>query len=100
MSCLQSWNERVLLRPEGAYVPRFKLDPRVIRVPVVPGIDPQLAYGDLVGRGVRGVVLEVKTILVHCCALQTRLFLVSPFWSLLISVCVGLHACDGAGRIA
>ncbi|GLC35534.1 hypothetical protein PLESTB_000197200 [Pleodorina starrii] len=52
------WNTRVLLRVEGAYNPRFKLDPRVIRIPVVPGSDPRIAYGDLYGRGVRGVVLE------------------------------------------
>ncbi|GLI61946.1 hypothetical protein VaNZ11_004507 [Volvox africanus] len=52
------WNTRVLLRVEGAYKPRFKLDPRVIRIPVVPGSDPRIAYGDLYGRGVRGVVLE------------------------------------------
>ncbi|PNH01046.1 Glutamyl-tRNA(Gln) amidotransferase subunit D, partial [Tetrabaena socialis] len=52
------WNTRMLLRVEGAYKPRFKLDPRVIRVPVVPGSDPRTAYGDLYGRGVRGVVLE------------------------------------------
>ncbi len=35
-----------------------QLDPRVIRLPVVPGSDPRAAYGDLHGRGVRGVVLE------------------------------------------
>ncbi|KAG2443698.1 hypothetical protein HXX76_002046 [Chlamydomonas incerta] len=52
------WNTRYLLRAEGAYKPRFKLDPRVIRIPVVPGSDPRTAYGDLYGRGVRGVVLE------------------------------------------
>ncbi|EFJ50143.1 hypothetical protein VOLCADRAFT_89234 [Volvox carteri f. nagariensis] len=52
------WNTRVLLRVEGAYKPRFELDPRVIRIPVVPGSDPRIAYGDLYGRGVRGVVLE------------------------------------------
>lgn len=33
-------------------------DPRVIRVPVVPGSDPRLCYGDLVSRGVKGIVLE------------------------------------------
>ncbi|KXZ49354.1 hypothetical protein GPECTOR_22g948 [Gonium pectorale] len=52
------WNTRVMLRPQGVYKPRFKLDPRVIRVPVVPGSDPRVAYGDLYGRNVRGVVLE------------------------------------------
>ena len=40
------------------YRPRFELDPRVMRIPIVPGSDPRQAYGDLYGRGVRGVVLE------------------------------------------
>ena len=35
-----------------------QLDPLVIRVSIVPGSDPNLAYGDLFGRGVRGIVLE------------------------------------------
>ncbi|GMH34131.1 hypothetical protein BSKO_01965 [Bryopsis sp. KO-2023] len=52
------WKSRYLLRVEGVYRPRFKLDPRVIRIPIVPGSNPELAYGDLVSRGVRGVVLE------------------------------------------
>lgn len=43
---------------EGAYRPRFGLDPSVIRLPIVPGSDPRSAYGDLVDRGVKGVVLE------------------------------------------
>lgn len=43
----------------GSYRPRFKLDANVLRVPIVPGCDPRQAYGDLVGRGVRGIVLEV-----------------------------------------
>ncbi len=30
----------------------------VIRVPIVPGSDPRTMYGDLTGRGVRGIVLE------------------------------------------
>lgn len=33
-------------------------DSNVMRIPIVPGCDPRQAYGDLVGRGVRGVVLE------------------------------------------
>jgi L-asparaginase len=37
---------------------RVQLDPRVIRVPVVPGCDPGMAYGNLMDRGVRGIVLE------------------------------------------
>jgi hypothetical protein len=45
------WNERYLLRAEGGYVPRFKLETAVLRVPVVPGSDPRIAYGDLVERG-------------------------------------------------
>lgn len=36
----------------------LKLDSRVIRVPIVPGSNPQQAYGDVVSRGVRGIVLE------------------------------------------
>ena len=43
---------------EGGYRPRFGLDPSVIRLPIVPGSDPRTAYGDLVQRGVKGVVLE------------------------------------------
>jgi len=35
-----------------------RLDPHVLRVPIVPGGDPRELYGDLVGRGVRGIVLE------------------------------------------
>ena len=36
----------------------LQLNPNVIRIPIVPGSDPRKAYGDLWGRGVRGVVLE------------------------------------------
>ena len=43
---------------EGGYRPRFGLDPAVVRLPIVPGSDPRIAYGDLVQRGVKGVVLE------------------------------------------
>lgn len=46
------------LQVQGTYRPRFKLDPRVIRIPIVPGSDPRLAYGDLASRGVKGIVLE------------------------------------------
>ena len=38
--------------------PISQLDSSVIRIPIVPGSDPRLMYGDLAGRGVRGVVLE------------------------------------------
>ena len=38
------------------YRPRFRLDTAVVRVPIVPGCDPRMAYGDLAGRGVRGVL--------------------------------------------
>ena len=31
---------------------------RVIRVPVIPGLDPRKAYGNLAERDVRGIVLE------------------------------------------
>lgn len=36
----------------------LQLDPNVIRIPIVPGSDPRVAYGDLYKRGVKGVVLE------------------------------------------
>ena len=36
----------------------MQLDPHVIRIAIVPGSDPRMAYGDLVARGVRGIVLE------------------------------------------
>jgi hypothetical protein len=35
---------------DGVYRPRFRLDPNVIRVPIVPGSDPRTTYGDLYGR--------------------------------------------------
>ena len=31
---------------------------RVIRVPVIPGLDPRTAYGNLAERDVKGIVLE------------------------------------------
>lgn len=46
------------MQVEGGYRPRFGLDPAVIRLPIIPGSDPRTAYGDLVARGVKGVVLE------------------------------------------
>ncbi|KAA6416993.1 MAG: hypothetical protein FRX49_04176 [Trebouxia sp. A1-2] len=52
------WQARYLLQVEGGYRPRFGLDPAVIRLPIVPGSDPRTAYGDLVERGVKGVILE------------------------------------------
>jgi L-asparaginase len=52
------WARGALLDPVAVYRPRFELEPAVIRVPVVPGCDPRLTYGDLFGRGVRGIVLE------------------------------------------
>ena len=42
----------------ATYTPRLKLNPNVLRVPIVPGCAPEKAYGDLYARGVRGVVLE------------------------------------------
>lgn len=41
----------------GAF-PCVQLDPRVISVPIVPGCEPSKSYGDLFGRGVRGIVLH------------------------------------------
>ena len=61
------WRRRALLQYEDtdgvtytkrAYTPRLKLDPNVIRLPIVPGCDPKKVYGDLYARGVRGIVLE------------------------------------------
>lgn len=52
------WNGDAILHDRGVYRPRFKLNPAVLRVPIVPGCDPRQAYGDLYGRGVRGIVLE------------------------------------------
>lgn len=40
------------------YHPRMRLNPHVVRLPVVPGVSPETAFGDLGGRGVRGAVLE------------------------------------------
>ena len=34
------------------------MNPNVLRVPVVPGLDPRTAYGDVHERGIRGMVLE------------------------------------------
>jgi L-asparaginase type I len=54
------WNASAMLSEQqcGVYRPRFKLDSRVMRIPIVPGCDPRVAYGDVFERGVRGVVLE------------------------------------------
>ncbi|OSX72116.1 hypothetical protein BU14_0465s0007 [Porphyra umbilicalis] len=52
------WNEAALFKDPGVYRPRFKLIPKVLRVPIVPGADPRTTYGDLVARGVAGIVLE------------------------------------------
>ena len=53
------WSSTSLLRPTDIlYQPRFRLNANVLRVPIVPGLDPNRAYGDLAARGVRGVVLE------------------------------------------
>mmetsp|Transcript_5381 Transcript_5381/g.18100 ORF Transcript_5381/g.18100 Transcript_5381/m.18100 type:complete len:121 (+) Transcript_5381:56-418(+) len=34
------------------------MNTNVIRVPIVPGVNAHQAYGDLYGRGVRGIILE------------------------------------------
>jgi L-asparaginase len=36
----------------------LQLETNVIRVPIVPGCDPRTAYGNVIERGVRGIVLE------------------------------------------
>ena len=38
--------------------PIFELHPHVLCVHVIPGMDPERSYGDLYGRGVRGIILE------------------------------------------
>jgi L-asparaginase type I len=55
-----AWNTAAMLAPAqtGPYTPRLRLDVNVLRVPVVPGCDPRVSYGDVAARGVRGVVLE------------------------------------------
>ena len=52
------WNHARLLRPAPEYAPQFELNSNVIRVLVIPGLDIEKAYGDLYGRGVRGIILE------------------------------------------
>lgn len=54
------WNTGAMLddAQRGVYRPRFKLNPNVLRIPIVPGCDPRTSYGDIYARGVRGVVLE------------------------------------------
>lgn len=52
------WNMNALWKDPEIYRPRMKLDPSVVRIPVVPGVRPQMAYGDLVDRGVKGAVIE------------------------------------------
>jgi L-asparaginase len=53
------FNEELLLPFQPVYAPKFDLVPLVMRIPVVPGLDPYLAYGSIAERGIRGVVLEV-----------------------------------------
>lgn len=43
---------------KGGYQPRMRVNPHVVRLPVVPGVPPGVAFGDLAARGVRGAVLE------------------------------------------
>ena len=53
------FNPQLLLNvKEKEYTPRFKINPNVIRISIIPGCDPNKAYGDLYERGVRGIVLE------------------------------------------
>lgn len=52
------WNTTALWKDPGVYRPRIKLKKNVVRIPVVPGVTPQIAYGDLVARGVRGAIIE------------------------------------------
>lgn len=55
------WNEEALLLGAASsvpYTPRFALEPRVARIPIVPGCDPRVAFGDCAARGLKGIVLE------------------------------------------
>ncbi|PIE22559.1 MAG: L-asparaginase 1 [Planctomycetota bacterium] len=52
------WNEDALLKNPGPYQARFSFDPRVLRLPIVPGNDPQELLGRPHQRGVRGLVIE------------------------------------------
>lgn len=54
------WNHARLLSapPKTKYAPKFTLDANVMRVPIIPGLDHERAYGDLHARGVRGIILE------------------------------------------
>lgn len=52
------WDRSALWKDPGVYRPRFNLEPSVIRIPVVPGVNPNMSYGDLFGRGIRGAVIE------------------------------------------
>lgn len=52
------FNRQMLLH-ESEYTPRFQLVSNVMRVPIVPGLDPWQAYGSVAERGTKGVVLEV-----------------------------------------
>lgn len=52
------WDTRALYTCTQVYRPRLKLEASVARIPIVPGVDPNVAYGDMVGRGLRGVVIE------------------------------------------
>ncbi len=40
----------LLWQPQGAYTPRFELDPAVLRIPIVPGTNPRQGYCDLAGE--------------------------------------------------
>lgn len=54
----------------GVYRPRFNLNSNVLRVPIVPGSDPRLVYGDCAERGVKGIVLEACSLQQHVESLQ------------------------------
>jgi L-asparaginase len=52
------WNHARLLSATSKYAPKFTLDDNVIRIPIIPGLDHERAYGDLHARGIRGIILE------------------------------------------
>ena len=49
---------RYLLTHNRLFWREYAQSHTVLRVPVVPGSDPRVCYGNLVERGVRGIVLE------------------------------------------
>lgn len=58
MGTTVEWNEDALWKDCDLYMPRFRLNSNVVRISVVPGLDPQVGYGELSKRGVKGIFVE------------------------------------------